>query len=387
MPDLIELMGFWSYKHEDNQAEGGRVIELANDIVEQYSLISGDTIKLIIDKDHLEWGDKWRKKIDESLETVAFFIPVLTPRYFKSIECRRELRYIIDKSKQTGLEGIVLPILYVEVDELKEEEPKDDLVKVLKEFQWENWTELRFCDRDSGNYRKNVARLANKLIKANLLISGTGDKTPPKVMQSQQDKISLGNIETKEEPLGNVDIMVRFEETLPVWSESVNQFSDSLLEINQITTRHTDELNRIGSEDKVYAIRQAIARKMSSEMEEPVKGINKNANLFISQLYDINQGVDIIFDLISSKEDIPVEDIEGIKSIFESLETIYTSYNDALGSFSKLIESINPLENYSRDLRPVLKRFKQGITIMFEAKDVLDNWMKFIEEFRAKRGI
>jgi hypothetical protein len=38
-----------------------------------------------------------------------------------------------------------------------------------------------------------------------------------------------------------------------------------------------------------------------------------------------------------------------------------------------------PLENLSRDMRPVLRRLKQGLAIMIESRDITDEWIDLIE--------
>jgi hypothetical protein len=48
-------VGFWSYVHADDVAEGGRIRKLANDLKEQYELISGDPIDIFIDQQALAW--------------------------------------------------------------------------------------------------------------------------------------------------------------------------------------------------------------------------------------------------------------------------------------------------------------------------------------------
>src|SRR6266496_3910684 len=90
----VNARAFWSYAHRDDEAENGRIAGLARDVVAQYEMITGEMIELFLDTDSLEWGDEWRPKVDASLSSVAFFIPVLTPRYFQSVECRRELNFL-----------------------------------------------------------------------------------------------------------------------------------------------------------------------------------------------------------------------------------------------------------------------------------------------------
>ena len=98
--------GFWSYVHKDDEAEGERISKLAKDVVNEYELLAGDTIELFLDKDGIGWGDEWRKKIDDHLESVEFFVPVMTPRYFKSPECRLELNQFVRSASKCGRLGI-----------------------------------------------------------------------------------------------------------------------------------------------------------------------------------------------------------------------------------------------------------------------------------------
>lgn len=79
--------GFWSYVHADEEAEGGRIARLARDVRDQFQVLTSEPLELFLDRDPLSWGDAWRDKIDSNLASVAFFIPVLTPRYFMSPEC------------------------------------------------------------------------------------------------------------------------------------------------------------------------------------------------------------------------------------------------------------------------------------------------------------
>src|SRR6266511_2403370 len=111
----VNARAFWSYAHRDDEAENGRIAGLARDVVAQYEMITGEMIELFLDTDSLEWGDEWRPKVDASLSSVAFFIPVLTPRYFQSVECRRELNFFARQATRLGVRELVMPILYVDV--------------------------------------------------------------------------------------------------------------------------------------------------------------------------------------------------------------------------------------------------------------------------------
>ena len=44
-----------------------------------------------------------------------------------------------------------------------------------------------------------------------------------------------------------------------------------------------------------------------------------------------------------------------------------------------MIETIAPIEKMSRDMRPALRRLRQGLTIMVEAREVSDEWVQLID--------
>jgi hypothetical protein len=87
---MATLQGFWSYVHADDQAEDSRISRLARDVAAQFEMLTGEPLELFLDRDAIKWGEDWKHKIDSGLASVAFFIPVLTPRYFMSPECRSE---------------------------------------------------------------------------------------------------------------------------------------------------------------------------------------------------------------------------------------------------------------------------------------------------------
>jgi hypothetical protein len=52
---------------------------------------------------------------------------------------------------------------------------------------------------------------------------------------------------------------------------------------------------------------------------------------------------------------------------------------DALQETQVMIDAISPLEAMSRDLRNPLRRLRQGLTLIVEARDVIDEWVQRIE--------
>jgi hypothetical protein len=158
-----EAVGFWSYAHEDNELDGGAILELARLIGEEYNLLSGESLELFIDRTDIAWGEEWRARVDATLSQTTFFIPIITPRYFARQECRRELLEFAAEARSLGVEELLLPILYVAVEELSEDNPDEAIVLVAR-AQYVNWRDIRLLEPSSREYRKAVNGLAQRLL-------------------------------------------------------------------------------------------------------------------------------------------------------------------------------------------------------------------------------
>jgi len=64
---VANLDGFWSYVHDDDDADNGRISQLARDVVKQFEMLTGEKISLFLDRDKIDWGENWKTKIDTSL--------------------------------------------------------------------------------------------------------------------------------------------------------------------------------------------------------------------------------------------------------------------------------------------------------------------------------
>lgn len=124
---MANPQGFWSYVHEDDQVESERISRLARDVQGQFLMLTGEPLVLFLDRDVIKWGEDWRNVIDSSLGSGTFFIPVLIPRYFMSLECRRELQSFAWRATRLGTKQLVLPLLYMNVPAFQEETPRDEL--------------------------------------------------------------------------------------------------------------------------------------------------------------------------------------------------------------------------------------------------------------------
>ena len=99
---------FMSYAHPDDTR--GRLTEFREHLGDEVHIQTGEEFLIFQDRKDLQWGENWKKRIEESLDDATFLIPIITPSFFKSQACRDELERFLDREKKLGRNDLVLPI-------------------------------------------------------------------------------------------------------------------------------------------------------------------------------------------------------------------------------------------------------------------------------------
>lgn len=359
--------GFWSYRRDDDSADNGRIAQLARDIVSEYELLTGESIELFLDRDSLEWGNAWLEKVDGNLANVAFFVPVLTPRYFQSKECRRELRTFANRAEELGVKELVLPLKYVDFPALHEEEPEDDLIALVKRFQWAIWSDLRFSARESPEYRKAVSELAQRLVNANIEAAKVAASAP--VLPEMEDDDSAGLI----------DLLAEGEEAMPQWTETIDKMAQLVGDLGDTMQTGAVDIERADASGKGFAGRLTIARRIAGEVAESSEEMLRLGNDFATQLSAIDGAMRAILAIAGDREaddEERAQVADFVKALREMSETI----DGAMGQLDIMLANMEPVERMSRDLRRPLKQFRQGLTVMGEARDLSHEWVALADE-------
>ena len=364
--------GFWSYVHADDEAEGSRISRLARDVSSQFQMLTGEPLELFLDEDAIKWGDEWKDKIDSSLASVAFFIPVLTPRYFMSPECRRELQFFARRATSLGLKELVLPLLYLDVPGLRDESPQDDLMALVRAFQWEDWHELRFAETSAGEYRRAVAKLAARLVEANRQVERVD--VAGRVLQFEE-----GTSEGVDESPGFIDRVATAEEALPKLVETMTGIGKDIELIGRTMQEATADIKHGDSQAKGFGLRLLVTKRVARQLTDPVERIRSFGADFASQLHEVDQGFRTILEHAAAEVRREPNSKAAVCEFFGAVRTMSAAAHEGLGSTQGMIDAIAPLEKMSRDLRPVLRRLRQGLTAMVEAREVSDEWVQLIE--------
>jgi F-box protein 11 len=132
-----------SYAHVDNKT--GRLTEFCQRLSDEVHQLMGEPFPIFQDKTDIHWGQSWRDRIDESLDSATFLIPILTPSFFKSPECRKELEQFLERERKLGRKDLILPVYYIDCPVLNDEKKRgqDPLAKAIHARQRADWRDLR----------------------------------------------------------------------------------------------------------------------------------------------------------------------------------------------------------------------------------------------------
>jgi formylglycine-generating enzyme required for sulfatase activity len=159
---------FLSYTRFDDQNDGGAISEFCKRLANAVRSQTGKPFEIFQDVDGIGLGERWRGKLDQVLDEARFFIPIVTPSYFTSKACRAEFEKFLRAEAARGRDDLVLPIYYIESESLEDEDLRaaDPLARVIHERQRQDWRDLRFEPFDAKEVRRELVRLAIKIVRA-----------------------------------------------------------------------------------------------------------------------------------------------------------------------------------------------------------------------------
>lgn len=170
-------VAFLSYSRFDDEYSKGAVTEFCNHLSNAVRSQTGEEFIIFQDKTHVEWGQNWKALTDDIISTATFLIPIITPGFFKSQECKYEVEKFLKREKELNRNDLILPLYFIDTPIIndKTRRANDPLAEAIVAHQYADWRELRFKSFTSSTVRKALEKLAimirNALERAELPVS------------------------------------------------------------------------------------------------------------------------------------------------------------------------------------------------------------------------
>jgi cobaltochelatase CobT len=167
-------IAFLSYVRSDDEHDEGRITTFRKRLEGEVRMQTGETFQIFQDRNDIAWGQHWEERIGDSLADVTFLIPIVTPSFFKSPACKMEFRTFVGKERMLGVNRLILPLYYVECDQLGETYIKgtDEIADVVRSRNWTDWRQFRFKAFNEEEVANSLAKMAS-MIKDSMKELGT----------------------------------------------------------------------------------------------------------------------------------------------------------------------------------------------------------------------
>lgn len=164
MPTHPRYIAFWSYTRFDDKHDEKRLTGLRKALEAEVRALSGVRVEIFQDVDGIAWGERWKSKTKTSADDATYLIPIITPSYFKSDECRSELEQFVQREQDMGFSELILPLYYIE-SQLEDQfvMGTDRLARVVADHNYRDFRRLRHQNLKSFEVRQAVTSLATDL--------------------------------------------------------------------------------------------------------------------------------------------------------------------------------------------------------------------------------
>jgi hypothetical protein len=171
LADLPEVIGFFSYSREDDEAFRGTLSALRDAIQRELGAQLGRSkraFRLWQDQEAISPGRLWESEIKAAVEQSVFFIPIVTPRAVNSEYCHFEFEAFLARERALGRSDLVFPILYIAVPALENEAQwrNHPVLSVIGRRQYVDWRPLRHLGIQTTVVQEAIERFCHKIVEA-----------------------------------------------------------------------------------------------------------------------------------------------------------------------------------------------------------------------------
>ncbi len=180
-----------SYVRLDDEHENGRLTTLRERLESEVRMQTGLAFPIFQDRNDIAWGDNWKVRIEEGIDAVTFFIPIITPGFFQSSACRSEFERFREREQAMDRADLILPLYYVEADEFSDEAAReaDAMARELVQRQYFDWRPLRFEPFTSAQVGKGLASMARQVKAALPKARSRAAQASPRWKAGQNDRM------------------------------------------------------------------------------------------------------------------------------------------------------------------------------------------------------
>lgn len=390
---MSSAQGFWSYVRKDDDGMHGAIKRLADHVKAEYEVLTGGVeLNLFFDSATLKWGDRWESRIRDALEATTFFIPIITPRYFASEECRSELLGFAEHAKDLGLEGLILPLYFTDVEAIENKNFSDPAVQLIADRHREDWRNLRLLDETIQPYRVAVHRLAKQLLDFRRERDSSGPLAINPAKEEDEDEGESGGVPRAPEPAtepgksierspaadkGILELLSEGEEAFPRIVETLSAIAPQIELVGELATSATKEMGESDQSGKGFRGRLAVMNRLAKRLADPASKLERLTSQYAADLLVLDPAMTNLVQLAASQsKENPTE----VEEFFSMVAGMVDSSGKAAEGIKGMIAAMDGNTNFSRELDEPLRRMRTSLQSMVDGHQMVETWQVKIDE-------
>jgi parallel beta-helix repeat protein len=160
-----EPAAFMSYVRFIDEHDYGRLTEFRKRLSSEVRAQTGRPFTIFQDRADIGFGQNWQQRIDETIDAATLLIAIVTPEFFLSEECRREVLRFVERERQLRRRDLILPVYYIGAREMDDPALRDgdDVARVLASRQHADWRKLRSKEISSPDAFAKIVEIAERI--------------------------------------------------------------------------------------------------------------------------------------------------------------------------------------------------------------------------------
>ena len=156
-----QLAVYLSYAYPDNA--DGFVFRLRDRLAQELQVQTGEPVDVFCDPDRVRPGSHWSEEVEKLVEHATFLVPVVSPSYFNTDQCRKDFEIFLGREQRTN-RPLILPVYFVTTGEFENgvAYSKNEWVGTLKRHNFRDLRPHRF-DLTSTRALGAIASLAKSI--------------------------------------------------------------------------------------------------------------------------------------------------------------------------------------------------------------------------------
>ncbi len=118
---------------------------------------------------------------------------------------------------------------------------------------------------------------------------------------------------------------------------------------------------------------------LAARLKKPIEAISSASQDFVSQLNKVDEVTRTLINLATTQLKEQPAQKDKICEFFGSVRYVAATADAGLGEVKAMVDMIGPLESMSRDLRPIMRRLRQGLTLLLEGRTIINEWVNMVD--------